>query len=265
MEHAQDTPKPKSEGKKKDYLLPASILIAALLVSVSLVYNAGRKSPTNSGTPDLNAAAGDGEQASTLENLKPVTSEDHIFGNPDAPIKIVEFSDTECPFCKDFHLTLKQAVSFYGGKVAWVYRHFPLDQLHSKARNEAEATECAAELGGTPGSEASNEKFWAYVNRLFEITPSNDGLDPAKLPQIALDVGLNKGAFESCLKSGKHAEKVNSHLEDAVKSGGRGTPYSIVVSENGKKYVIPGALPFTNPDPNGPSVKSIIDKAIKEL
>lgn len=252
-------------GKKKDYLLPASILIAALLVSVSVIYNAGRKSPTSPGTADLSAAAGGGEQASPLENLKPVTSEDHIFGNPDAPIKIVEFSDIECPFCKDFHLTLKQVVSFYGGKVAWVYRHFPLDQLHSKARKEAEATECAAELGGPPGSETGNEKFWAYTDRLMEITPSNDGLDLAKLPEIAAYIGLDRAAFESCLKSGKHAEKIESYLQDGVKSGGRGTPYSIVVSENGKKYVIPGALPFTNPDPNGPSVKAIIDKAIKEL
>jgi len=100
-----------------------------------------------------------------------------------APVKIVEFSDTECPFCKRFHTTMQQVVKDSNGQVAWVYRHFPLDQLHSKARKEAEATECAAELGG-------NEKFWAYLNRLMEVTPANDGLDLAELPVIAAYVGL---------------------------------------------------------------------------
>jgi len=116
-------------------------------------------------------------------NMKPVSDGDHILGDKNAPVKIVEFSDTECPFCKRFHTTMQQVVKDNNGQVAWVYRHFPLDQLHSKARKEAEATECAAELGG-------NEKFWAYLNRLMEVTPANNGLDPAELLTIASYAGL---------------------------------------------------------------------------
>src|SRR3989338_2531696 len=105
------------------------------------------------------------------DNVGELTDRDHLRGDPKATVKVVEFSDLECPFCKNFHRTMQQVMSEYSGQVAWVYRHFPLDSLHSKARKEAEASECAAELGG-------NDGFWAYVDKLFEITPSNNGLDP---------------------------------------------------------------------------------------
>ena len=120
----------------------------------------------------------------------------HILGNPGAPVKLVEFSDFECPFCKRFHLTMKRLMNEYGedGKVAWVYRHFPLVSLHSKARREAQAAECASELGG-------NEAFWAYSDRLFEVAPSNNRLDLALLPRIAQLIGLDRAKFEACLAS----------------------------------------------------------------
>src|SRR5207249_6414117 len=79
------------------------------------------------------------------------------------------------------------------GKVVWVYRHFPIDSLHSKARKEAQASECAAALGG-------NEAFWAYSDKLFEVTPSNNRLDLAQLPRIAQEIGLDRAQFETCLE-----------------------------------------------------------------
>lgn len=176
-----------------------------------------------------------------------ISSADHIRGDLNAPIKVVEYSDTECPFCKRFHPTMQQVFSDYGGQVAWVYRHFPLDSLHQKARQEAEATECAAELGG-------NDAFWAYVDRIYEITPSNDGLPESELPVIASDIGLNRSAFEECLTSGRHAEKVQSHYDDAVASGGTGTPYSVVVSGD-QQIPVNGAVPITQ-------LKSIIDSLL---
>lgn len=231
---------------KKGFLtVPIAIIIAGVIVAAAIVYSVGRKSvrPGDSAeSPTVGAGA--------VEKIKAVSSKDHILGNPDAPVKVVEFSDTECPFCKRFHGTMHQVVDEYGDKVAWVYRHFPLDQLHSKARKEAEATECANELGG-------NEKFWAYVDRLFEVTPSNDGLDPAELPRIAEYVGLDRVKFEQCLNSGKHADRVKTDLEDAINSGGTGTPYSIVIAPNGQKIVISGAQPYA-------SVKQVIDNTLNQ-
>jgi len=120
-----------------------------------------------------------------LEKMNPVTALDHIRGNPDAKVVMVEYSDTECPFCKVFHATMQQVMNDYGkdGRVAWVYRHFPIDSLHSKARKEAEAMECAYDQGG-------DEKFWSFTDRLYEVTTSNNGLDPNELYNIAKYVGL---------------------------------------------------------------------------
>ncbi len=188
--------------------------------------------------------------------VKPVNGEDHILGNPDAPVKLIEFSDFECPFCKRFHPTMKRLMDEYGedGKVAWVYRHFPLDASHSKARKEAQASECANELGG-------NEAFWAYTDRLYEVTPSNNRLDLAQLPRIAQEIGLDRAAFEACLegdsRGGKYAAHIEADLQDATASGGTGTPYSLVIAPNGKTFPINGAQPYA-------AVKLIIDLALKE-
>ncbi|MBI2639098.1 thioredoxin domain-containing protein [Candidatus Peregrinibacteria bacterium] len=170
-------------------------------------------------------------------NLAPISTSDHVRGPANAKITLVEFSDTECPFCKRFHSTMQQVLQKYPNDVRWVYRHFPLDQLHSKARKEAEATECANELGGP-------ETFWAYIDRLFEVTPSNDGLDPQQLPIIAAYVGLDKSKFASCLASGKYAQHVADDLAGAEAAGGRGTPYTILLAPDGSKYPLSGALPF---------------------
>lgn len=198
-----------------------------------------------------NAAAQAGPQpVGAAESMRPVTSRDHIRGRADAPVKIVEFGDTECPLCKRFHPTLKQIAAEYPGQVAWVFRHFPIDEFHPRARKEAEATECANELGG-------NVKFWAYLDRLYQITPSNDKLDPAELPRIAQHVGLDRAKFEQCLQSGKYARRVAEGVADALAAGGPGTPYTVVVAPNGRLFSILGAQPYA-------SVKRVIDIALQQ-
>lgn len=228
---------------KKSLFLPISILISGALVAGALVYNAGLRR-LDSGQP-AKALGGDSGAA---EAVRPVGPDDHVRGDRGAPVKLIEFSDEECPFCKSVHGRLQQLVKEYDGKVAWVYRHFPLDAIHPKTRKEAEATECAAELGG-------NDIFWAYVDRIFEVTPSNNGLDPAELPKIARAVGLDQQKFEICLASGRHAARVAADLEDATKAGGSGTPYMIVIAKDGKKYPIEGALPYEQ-------IKLIVDQAL---
>ncbi len=185
--------------------------------------------------------------------MRPVTKgRDHVRGNPGAPVTLIEYSDFECPFCKSFHPTAKKVVEESKGQVKWVYRHFPLDQIHPvKARKEAAASECAAELGG-------NDAFWKFTDRFYELTPSNNNTDiDTVLPQIAREIGLDKARFASCLASGRHDGRVEEDYQNAVASGGRGTPWSIIVSKSGKTYPLSGAQPYA-------AVKQLVDLALQD-
>ena len=121
---------------KTQYVLPITIVVAGALIA-GAVFVVGK-----SGT---NAPAGNGAKI-TARAYDPAT--DHILGNPAAPVKVIEYADLECPYCKDFETTMHQVMDYYGtsGKVAWVYRPFPLTSIHSKAPEEAQAAECAAGL-----------------------------------------------------------------------------------------------------------------------
>jgi len=185
--------------------------------------------------------------------LRPVLKDrDHIRGNPGAPVTLIEYSDFECPFCKRFHVTAKKVVDESNGRVRWVYRHFPLDQLHPvKARKEAVASECAAELGG-------NDAFWKFADRFYELTPSNNRTDiDTVLPQIAREIGLDAGKFASCLASRRYDKRIEEDFQNAVATGGNGTPWSIIVSKSGKLYPLGGAQPYA-------AVKQLVDRALQE-
>jgi len=231
------------EENKKSIFLPISILIGAVLISGALIYNAGVKSIIG-GEKNNNVE----QQSGNPDAMAEVTSADYVRGNRNAPVKLVVFNDLECPFCKQFHSTLNQVSQEYKDRVVLVYRHFPLD-IHPKAMKEAEAAECVGELGG-------NDKFWLFIDKIFEVTPSNDGLQDSQLPQIAKDIGLDASAFSSCLDSGRYAEKVAKAREEALRAGAQGTPYSVVIDKKGRQYPINGALPYAD-------VKAVIEQAFK--
>ncbi|MBI4993826.1 DsbA family protein [Candidatus Wolfebacteria bacterium] len=233
--------------KKAEYFLPGSIIIAALLISGAWIYTGGPK--INNVVKNEKNETGINNELAVLENVNPISQDDHIRGSSNATVKIIEFSDLECPFCKVYHQTMRQILAEYSGRVALIYRHYPLEQLHSKAKKSAQASECAAELGG-------NGKFWDFLDQYFVITPSNDQMDMSKLPEIAQTIGLNKKQFENCLNSDKYISKIDEQTKNAIDSGARGTPYSIVISSSGKKYQISGAYPYAE-------VKAIIDGALK--
>ena len=219
------------------YAVPFAIVIAGLAIAGAIYFGDNKK-----------VATGDaGQIPATVE---PVAATDHIIGNPNAKVIIVEYSDTECPFCKSFHPTMQRIMNEYGegGKVAWVYRHFPLP-FHTKAPKEAEATECANKLGG-------NTKFWEYLNNVFEITTGNDQLDPAELPKIAVKIGLDETSFNTCLSSGEMKTKVDKDIASGSKAGVSGTPFSIVLVNKKPVSSINGAQPYE-------VVKATIEEALK--
>lgn len=185
--------------------------------------------------------------------MRPISEgRDHIRGSPAAPVTLVEYSDFECPFCKRFHLSARDLMKEYAGRVRWVYRHFPLDELHPvKARKEAAASECAAELGG-------NDAFWKFADRFYELTPSNNKTNiESVLPQIAREIGLDAAKFSSCLASGRHDKRVEEDVRNAIATGGRGTPWSLIVAKNGKTFPLSGAQPYA-------VMKQLVDLALQE-
>lgn len=229
------------QNSQNSFLIPLAIIVAGGFVAAAVYFGTG--------SADSPATAIDTNNPDTQIDLAPVTEKDHIIGSRNSALVIVEYSDTECPFCKTFHNTMHQIVRDYGGEVAWVYRHFPIAQLHTKAAKESEATECAAELGG-------NQAFWKYIDKIFETTSSNDSLDPSELPKIATAIGLDVTVFNTCLSSGRHTELVKKSVEEAIKAGALGTPYSVIVTKDGKKVVINGAEPIA-------MVKAKIDALLK--
>lgn len=217
----------KTTSAQNNLAIPGAIVIAGLAIASAIYFGEG-KTPAMANTAPAN----------TKVSLEPITTADHIIGNPQAKIVIVEYSDTECPFCKNFHATMNTIMNEYGkdGQVAWVYRHFPL-QFHTKAPKEAEATECVNKLGG-------NEKFWEYLNKIFAITPANNGLDPTELPKLATSIGIDEAAFNECLNSGEMKSIVDAGLASGVKAGVSGTPHSLIVVKGKVVDVISGAQPI---------------------
>ena len=147
---------------------------------------------------------------------------------------------------------MKQVMETYGGdgKVAWVYKHFPIDSRHPKARTEAQATECAGKLGG-------QVKFWEFTDKIFEITPSNNGLDLNLLPEIAEDIGLDKTAFEKCLAT-ETADSIQGGADLALSVGAEGTPFTVILT---KKGIFPAPI---NGAQSFETVKGLIDQALIE-
>ena len=198
---------------------------------------------TNTGAPTSPTAA-----VKNLEDMPAITNEDHIRGNPNAPIKLVEYSDYECPFCNRFHPTMQQVLEEYGDQVAWVYRHFPLKSIHPQAQISAEASECVAKLGG-------EDAFWTYTDLLFENAAVDAGqaLTRDKLLGYATQVGVSSTAVANCLDNGETTDLVNEDAAGGSAAGVTGTPGTILVTTDGKFELISGALPFEQ-------VSSIIDQ-----
>jgi protein-disulfide isomerase len=134
-----------------------------------------------------------------------------VRGPIDAPVTVVEFSDFECPFCKQAHTTLIRVMERYKGKIKHVYRDLPLEKIHAQAIGAAVAARCANEQG----------KFWEYHDVLFTHAPK---LSTDDLKQYAAEIGLDVAKFSTCISSGKHKAAVQKDAEEGLALGITGTP-----------------------------------------
>jgi protein-disulfide isomerase len=134
-----------------------------------------------------------------------------VKGEPNAPVTIIEFSDFQCPFCRQAEGTLQAVLAKYGSNVKLAYMDFPLREIHPRAQSAAEAARCAGEQG----------KFWEYHDVLYS---DQSKLDPPALVASASALGLNAQAFQLCLDSGRFKSKIDADLAEGQKVGVSGTP-----------------------------------------
>ncbi|MFQ6049615.1 MAG: DsbA family protein [Candidatus Paceibacterales bacterium] len=224
-------------------LISLAIIVAGLIVAGAIIYS-GKSSPGSKEVAEVVQPSEGGQEPPLLPpagtGSLTVTENDHIRGDLKAPVTIVEFSDFQCPFCSRFHPTVQQVLDDYAGQVRWVYKHFPLDQIHPQARPAAEASECAAE----------QDKFWEFSDGLFE---NQSRLGESFYPELAGQLGLNTSQFENCVSSRKYKDEVESDYQEGIGAGVRGTPASFV---NGK--LVSGAVPLEQ-------LKAAVEEALANL
>ncbi len=154
-------------------------------------------------------------------SLKPPVSEkDHLQGNRAAPIELLEYGDYQCPHCGRAYPIVKDIQQKMGDKLKFVFRNFPLAEMHPDATSAAIAAEAAAEQG----------KFWEMHDILFE---HQSRLDDSSLIKYAEKIGLDLKKFEQDFDRQEIQDKVTDDFESGARSGVNGTPTFFI---NGKKY-----------------------------
>jgi protein-disulfide isomerase len=172
-----------------------------------------------------------------------------FLGRADAPVTIVEFSDYQCPFCQRFFATTLPALKaeyIATGKVRYVFRDYPIDQIHPHARKAAEAAHCAGDQG----------RFWEMHDVLFQ---NSTALAGPRLVDHARAVGLDTATFSECVSSGRHAARVEQGARDAAAAGVQGTPGFVIGKTTTGDVIegtpVRGAQPFD-------TFRQIIDQAL---
>ena len=184
--------------------------------------------------------------AEQAKNSRPVDSkQDHVRGKAAAEVSLIEYTDFECPFCKQFHGAPKELLDRYGGRVNWVMRNFPLPFHDPAARKEALAAECVARLG-------SNDAYWKYADAVFANTKSNGGGLPEdkSVEKLAESVGVQSAALAKCMNDDATIKRVEQDLADGNAAGVSGTPTTVVRNNTtGAAEAVVGALPASGLEP----------------
>ena len=156
-----------------------------------------------------------------MAGLNPPPNEsDHILGDPDAEVVLVEYGDYECPHCRASHDILQQLLPRFGDRIAFAFRHFPLTEIHPHAEAAAEAAEHAGAHG----------KFWEMHNAIYL---NQDAMGPALLIELGQALGLSEQSLREALANGAYRDKVRSDFMSGVRSGVNGTPTFFI---NGQRY-----------------------------
>ncbi len=209
----------------KELATPFAIVIGFGMVAAALYVTGGA----------TGASAKQSDQALAPQTGQSVEriAEARIYGDINAPVTIVEFSDVECPFCGRLHPTLKRLVDESAGEINWEYRHLPLPS-HRNAVAGAVASECVATLAG-------DKSFWDYLDILFA---NQGGHSQAFYTDAAVSLGIEAEDFNVCMSSEAPLALVQQDAETAQALGGQGTPFSVIVFADGSTRPVSGALPY---------------------
>jgi protein-disulfide isomerase len=217
--------------KTFSFTTPVAIILAAIIISVSHITYAMILSKKGN-TVALEVFKG-----------RPIDTTDLITGKKNSDVVVVEYSDTECPFCAQLHPTMEKLKKEYGSKVAFVYRYFPLTQIHPDAFDEARAVFCVGKIAGA-------EKREEYINEMFtyKIGKQNMVLPKGGRESLAKNIGIDGTAFGSCMKSQEPGDAVNAGTQDGIAAGVEGTPATFVLVKNDDRYevvsLVGGARPY---------------------
>ena len=141
----------------------------------------------------------------------PVSASDHIQGDEDALVTLVEYGDYECPYCAEAFPAVRRVQQHFGPRLRFVFRHFPLTEIHPLAKPAAETAEFAG----------ANGLFWEMHDLLYE---NHDRLSPPLMPTAARTLGLSETDLEIALTNDAFAPKVQADFLGGVRSGVNGTP-----------------------------------------
>lgn len=230
-------------------LIPIAIIIGFGMIAAAIYFSGIGGNNTQQviqGNSNVPAKVG------TQTAIRAVDDTDYIRGNPNAAIMVVEYSDYDCPFCKDFHQTMNRIMDDYGvgGRVAWVYRQLPIAKLHPNAPKISEAALCVGDIAG-------NDAFWKFSDLVFNERETNEQTNMTRLSEFATSAGADAGTFSTCLSSGKMKARVDASVKEGFDSGITGTPHSVVLVGN-QQAVIEGAQDYE-------TVRLIIDSLISQL
>jgi protein-disulfide isomerase len=157
----------------------------------------------------------------------PVSPADHSAGSPDAPITLVEYGDFQCPHCARAHPRITALQQRFGDRLRFVFRNFPLAEMHPEAFHAAEAAESVA-------ASAGSDAYWKMHDLLFEHQQDDlDALDDAHLAAYAEEAGGDGVQVARDLDSDAFEERVRSDFMSGVRSGVNGTPTFFI---NGVRY-----------------------------
>ncbi len=215
---------------KNSSLLPITIAITGMVIAISVyVVTSQGYTPTT----QVNVST---TKTSTTKKMLPITIADHIFGNPHAPIKIIEYTEFSCVYCARYQQTLSQIINDYGptGNVAWVFREIPSTVNHPTSLQITQTAECVAQTAG-------NDIFWKFVNILFDNQP----IKKIKLGQYEHAANANPNKVASCINNGIPNKRIEAVSKNAKSIGIQNIPYTIITSPNGASFSFKGTPPYS--------------------